>query len=84
MSDGDFTELMESLNQTLEYEHGERDDLRVTVLSVPSAKKARPVKSTALLKQKLLREIASLTEADLERVADYVDLLKYREQAQMK
>ncbi len=84
MSDEDFAELMESLNQALQYERGQRDDLRVTVLAAPSGKKAKTVKSTTSLKQQLAREIASLTEADLERVADYVDLLKFREQAQVK
>jgi hypothetical protein len=34
MKDEDFNLLLESLNQALQYERGERNDLRVTVLAV--------------------------------------------------
>lgn len=88
MSDESFNRLVESFNQAIEYERGDRDDCRVTVVAEPADKpankKIRTVKSTTSLKQKLAREIDSLTEADLERVADYVDLLKFREQSQAK
>lgn len=84
MSDENFAELMESLNQALQYERGERDDLRVTVLAVPARSESRVVKSNLLLKQKLAYEVADLSEASLKQVTDFAAFLKSRDQADTK
>lgn len=85
MSDESFTELMESLNQALQYERGERDDLRVTVLAVPAARsESRVVKSNLLLKQKLAYEVADMSETAIKEVTDFAAFLKSREQAGTK
>jgi hypothetical protein len=84
MSDEKFNLLVESLNQAIEYERGERDDLRVTVLAAPPQKQAKTMKSKTSLRQKLRLEIESLSDADLKQVADYVAFLKFQEQSKVE
>lgn len=81
MGDEDFNELLESLNQVLQYEQGERDGFRVTVLEAPANAKKKTVAPKKSLKQTIADDLEGLSKAKLKQVADYVAFLKYRERA---
>ena len=79
MSDEDFTLLLESLNQALQYERGERNDLRVTVLAAPPNAKAKAALPKKSLKQTIADELENLSTTELTQMADYVAFLKFRD-----
>ena len=62
MSDEDFTLLLESLNQALQYERGERNDLRVTVLASPPNAKAKAARPKKPLKRTIAAELEDLSK----------------------
>ncbi|MGH9801670.1 MAG: hypothetical protein ACRD82_15000 [Blastocatellia bacterium] len=72
---------MESLNQALQYERGERDDLRVTVLAAQPKLKAKTALPKEKLKQGITNELEDLSKADLVQVANYVASLKVQHHA---
>ena len=78
MSNEDFNLLLESLNQALQYERGERNDLRVTVVVPPQRTEAKAAPTKKSLKQVIAGELESLNKADLKQVADYVAFLKFQ------
>lgn len=79
MSDEDFSLLVESFNQAIEYERGERDDLRVTVLAAPPSAKAKATLPKKSLKQIIADELENLSTAELTQMADYMAFLKFRD-----
>lgn len=84
MSDENFNRLVEAMNQAIEYERGERDDLRVTVLAKPNSPESRVVRSKLLLKQKLALEVADLSETNLKQITDFAAFLKSQEQSNVE
>lgn len=80
MSDESFDRLVESLSQAIEYERGERDDLRVTEIASPSRAKSKTASSKKNLKA-LTREIEGLSETSLTKVVEFVEFLKFQERS---
>lgn len=81
MSEENFNLLMESLNQALEYERGERNDLRVTVLPAPQRTQQTAAKGS--FKEAIIQELDGLSEASLRQVVYYVAFLKFQERFQV-
>lgn len=81
MSDDSFNRLVESLNQAIEYERGERDDCRVTVVAAPGGKKAKTISSKKNLKT-LTSKMKDLSDASLSKIDDFVEFLRFQERSQ--
>ncbi len=78
MPEESFNLLVEALNQAIEYERGERDDLRVTVLAAPTQPRAKPAVVGLSTRDLIVSEIETLNEAELRQVADYVAFLRFQ------
>jgi antitoxin component of MazEF toxin-antitoxin module len=79
MSEENFNLLVESLNQAIEYERGERNDLRVTVMPVPPLANSEAAEAAISIRDAVTQEIAGLSEAKLRQVADYIAFLNFKE-----
>jgi len=79
MSEESFSLLMESLNQVLEYERGERDDLRVTIVSAPPRVSGEPPTALSSIRFAVARELSSLSDGGVQQVADFIAFLKFKE-----
>lgn len=78
MSEENFNLLVESLNQAIEYERGERNELRVTVLPAPLQAGAESAETETSIRELVVNEVESLSEAELRQVADYVAFLRFQ------
>jgi len=79
MSEENFNLLVESLNQAIEYEHGERNDLRVTVVSALPRADSSSEAPEPTIREVINQELDGLSEANLKQVADYVAFLRFKE-----
>ncbi|MGH9840823.1 MAG: hypothetical protein ACREEM_18765 [Blastocatellia bacterium] len=79
MSEENFNLLVESLNQAIEYERGERDDLRVTIVSVPPRTSAESATASYSIRFAVARELSNLSDGGMQQVADFIAFLKFKE-----
>lgn len=79
MSEENFNLLVESLNQAIEYERGERSDLRVTIVPAPQRMKSEPSEAVMSVRDTVAQEIMGLSEAKLRQVSNFIAFLNFQE-----